>query len=117
MERHPGMPLARRFCGLDFKIHDNRVLPVSNHHCFANLVRAGVDLLMRDDPELLCSIPGDLPIAFVRGPTIYSTVSNSSDPSTGDSSRVVRDRTVISAFFPTHNIDDLPDLIAKTNFH
>src|ERR1700756_4195388 len=46
MEWHPGMPRACRFRRFYVKIHHNRVLPVSNHHCFASLVRTGVDLLM-----------------------------------------------------------------------
>ena len=47
MKRHPGVPGARRFWSFDFQIYDNRVLSISNHHCFANLARAGVYFLMR----------------------------------------------------------------------
>jgi hypothetical protein len=48
MEGHAGMALACRLWGFYVKIYYDGFSAVADHHCLANLVGAGIDLLMRD---------------------------------------------------------------------
>jgi hypothetical protein len=41
------MPLACWLWRFYVEVHDDRISPVADDHCLANLIGAGIDLLMR----------------------------------------------------------------------
>ncbi len=47
MKWHAAMPGTRGFWGVHIEIDHNRVLSVPHDHCFADLIWAGIDFLMR----------------------------------------------------------------------